>query len=237
MQSGSRSEPTSNPGTIPAARPPATPHNLEVASAETSQPASSADPTQWVDRHGDALLRAALVYARSLPDAEDLVQETLLAAIGAAASFRGHASERTWLIGILRHKAIDYIRRQARQPRDSEPFEPGGPAVCFDALGRWRTTLGESTKGTDETDFHAALYGCLTALPPRLRAAFCLKELSSLSTHEICQVLNIRPTNLWTQLHRARLFLRECLGSRVGARRSAGEAGPGTGERPKQDGI
>ncbi|WP_288054792.1 sigma factor [Methylobacter sp.] len=61
-------------------------------------------PDQWLDLHGDILYRYAFVRVRVPEIAEDLVQETLLGALKANAGYAGEASERTWLIGILKHK-------------------------------------------------------------------------------------------------------------------------------------
>ncbi len=72
-------------------------------------------PEQWLDAHGDALYRYALVRLRDAHKAEEAVQETLLAALQARERFSGGASVRTWLIGILKHKILDQFRREARE--------------------------------------------------------------------------------------------------------------------------
>ena len=71
------------------------------------------DPEDWVDRHGDALYRYALLRLRSPDLAADVVQETFLEALRARSSFSGRSSERTWLVGILRHKIVDHLRKSA----------------------------------------------------------------------------------------------------------------------------
>ena len=68
-------------------------------------------PEDWVDLHGDGLYRYALLRLRSPDLAADVVQETFLEALRARSSFSGHSSERTWLVGILRHKIVDHFRR------------------------------------------------------------------------------------------------------------------------------
>ena len=72
------------------------------------------DPNKWLDSHGDYLYRYALVRVREAVVAEDLLQETLLAAVGAYQGHAGRSSERTWLVGIMKHKVIDYFRRVTR---------------------------------------------------------------------------------------------------------------------------
>ncbi len=68
-----------------------------------------------VDRHADALYGYALKRVMDTNTAEDLVQETYLAVLKAPGSFAGRAAERTWLIGILKHKIADHFRQQCRE--------------------------------------------------------------------------------------------------------------------------
>ena len=67
------------------------------------------DPQRWVDAYGDFLYRFALVRVRDRDIAEELVQDTLLASLQAQERFTGQSSERTWMVGILKHKMIDYF--------------------------------------------------------------------------------------------------------------------------------
>src|SRR6266566_1981692 len=69
----------------------------------------------WVDDHGECLYRYALVRVRKLEVAEDLVQETFLAAARGYEKFGGRSSERSWLVGILKNKIIDHFRRLGRE--------------------------------------------------------------------------------------------------------------------------
>jgi RNA polymerase sigma-70 factor (ECF subfamily) len=73
------------------------------------------DPATWVDRHGDFLFRYAITRLGNQAVAEDLVQETFLAALRAGKNFFGRSAERTWFVGILKHKIVDYLRRQGRE--------------------------------------------------------------------------------------------------------------------------
>jgi RNA polymerase sigma factor (sigma-70 family) len=78
------------------------------------------EAARWLEEHGDALYSYALPRVRNADAAEDLVQETLLAAIKGRKSFAGRSAERTWLTGILKHKLIDHLRKSARQRPLSE---------------------------------------------------------------------------------------------------------------------
>src|SRR5215510_12490677 len=92
------------------------------------------DPTIWLERHGDYLYRYAMLRLRDSSAAEDVVQETLLAALKSAARFAGASSERTWLVGILKHKISDWFRRQ-RETTDSINSDE----EFFDKDGFWKS--------------------------------------------------------------------------------------------------
>ena len=177
-----------------------------------------AEPECWVDRHGDVLYRYALLRLRSADRAADVVQETFVEALRARASFAGKSSERTWLIGILRHKIIDQVRRLARAPGGSNgvPLD-AALELEFDQRGRWRT--GPSAWNCDPShsveirEFWEVFGGCLAKLPKGIAEAFFMRELDGMTAAEIQEVLGISPANFWKRLHRARLLLRQCLES------------------------
>ena len=73
------------------------------------------DPDHWVDAYGDYLYRCALQKVRDPAIAEDLVQETFLAALKSQKSFQGKASEKNWLVGILKNKVMDFWRKKSRE--------------------------------------------------------------------------------------------------------------------------
>jgi RNA polymerase sigma-70 factor (ECF subfamily) len=185
-----------------------------------------ADPERWLDRHGSGLYRYALLRLRSPDLAADIVQDTFVEALRVRGSFAGLSSERTWLIGILRHKILDHLRRSARAPAavNGAPRELAH-ASAFDARGRWRAEpaswAGEPSKQLETREFWDVFGQCLAKLPGSLAEAFLLRELDGLSSDEVQQVLGITPANLWKRLHRARSLLRDCLESNwFGARTS-----------------
>src|SRR5215469_17851973 len=75
----------------------------------------SVDPECWLDEYGDALFSFAMLRVRDRSTAQDIVQETFLAALKARQSFAGRSTERSWLFGILRNKLVDYYRLQSRE--------------------------------------------------------------------------------------------------------------------------
>jgi RNA polymerase sigma-70 factor (ECF subfamily) len=186
--------------------------------AQTEPAAASLDPRAWLESHGDYLYRYAVRRARTVSAAEDLVQETLLAAWQGRDGFAGAASERSWLTAILKRKIVDAIRRQARDvaatgapaDADADRFDP------FDRSGHWKRTpkdwgAGGPAEHLNREEFWAVLHTCLGKLPPRLHEAFLLRYLDERPGEDVCADLGITPANLWTMLHRARLRLCWCL--------------------------
>ena len=182
---------------------------------QPAAPQALSDPNTWLDRHGDVLFQHALHRVRRRESAEELVQETLLAALRGYHDFEGRSSERTWLVAIMRRKIIDHIRDGASQNR--EPIgEPDGSEVsAFNHRGKWSVSPGawprDPEVAMEKEEFWTAFDECFGGLSPSLADAFCLCELENASSQEACKVLGISTSNLWTRLHRARLLLRRCL--------------------------
>ena len=172
------------------------------------------DPELWLDAHGDALYAFALRRLGEAHRAEDAVQETLLAGLQARQRFAGDAAERTWLMGILRHKVTDQLRRQYRDGAGADQSEAAADDALFDGSGHWRSPIApwaDPERSLEQGQFWEALEACLDALPPRLGRAFLLKEVDGLGGAEVCEALSLTRGNLWVMLSRARRRLRQCL--------------------------
>ena len=176
-----------------------------------------ADFRSQVENLRPYLLRYASLQLRDAAAAEDAVQEALLAALAGEANFAGRSNLRTWLTGILKHKIVDAIRRQMREPAAAEPGS-GSDSEEFDGLfdrrGHWAETpdAWEQPEGAlGQKQFLAALEACLRALPERTARVFMMREHLGAETGEICKELSITPTHCWVLLYRARMTLRECL--------------------------
>jgi RNA polymerase sigma-70 factor, ECF subfamily len=174
------------------------------------------DPDAWVTQHGDMLYRYAYVRLKDHAVAQDLVQETFLAAMKAQKRFEGRSSERSWLMGILRHKLIDYLRKAAREVKIDD-IQPEGfeDSLLFKESGipHWRPPKWQFNprKVFEQKEFWDIFSTCLAGLDEKQNLAFTLKELEGLSTEEICQELGVNPTYLWVILYRARNQLKTCL--------------------------
>ncbi|GAB4176404.1 MAG: sigma-70 family RNA polymerase sigma factor [Geothermobacteraceae bacterium] len=197
---------------------PSQPNNT-LPNASSQDTAES--PLRWLEEHGDVLYRMALVRVGKPDLAEDLVQDTLIAAWQARESFAGRSSARTWLVAILKRKVIDHFRRSWRHV--DLPGELTIDDLSDDFITRgenaeqWKPERAPSEWGdTPEALLHnrqlgSALRQCLAQLPESLAAIFAVREIDGLTTEEICQEFSLSPSNLWTMLHRARARLRRCL--------------------------
>jgi len=167
--------------------------------------------------HRAYLLRVAVLQLRDNEVAEDVVQDTLLAALQGASGFSGRSSLKTWLTGILKHKIVDAIRRKSREPvlasLDEETHIDDLDAL-FDESGHWDNPpadWGDPESALSRQQFLQVMQSCLEKLPPNTARVFMMREVMDLDSDEICKELSITSTNLWVILYRARMALRQCL--------------------------
>jgi RNA polymerase sigma-70 factor (ECF subfamily) len=166
---------------------------------------------EWPARYGDALYRYALDRLRRTHEAEEAVQDTLLAALKARAQFAGRSHPRTWLMGILKRKVADRLRAAARRAPETDPKDLD---VLFNAGGKWRTWPGrwaDPAAAAERSEFWVVVRRCLANLPSRMAGAFVLRTLDGQEPSEVCRELALAPGHLWVLLHRARLRLVRCL--------------------------
>ena len=198
---------------------------------ETTNENQRPDPSGWLDSHGDYLYRYALARVGNKAVAEELLRETLLAAIGSCHNHAGRSAERTWLVGIMRHKAIDHLRHIARtapfqlttaSDEGLDFFEDSGPQQ-----GHWRDDQAPLSWSVDAAnlresrEFWETFDRCLSRLPRQIAIAFTLREIDGLEANEICEILNVTPNNLCVMLHRGRTTLRNLLESEWFSHRAA----------------
>ncbi len=174
------------------------------------------DPSVWVDLYGDYLYRFALSRINDPTLAEDLVQETFLAALKSRRNFERRAAAKTWLTAILKHKIVDCIRKRQRERIiDNEEALDRNLEAFFNEDGNWKIHPSKwknnPVKHYEQKEFIDVLFECLTGMPRRIAQIFMLREMEGLKTEEICQVMEISTTNCWTMLYRARTALRSCL--------------------------
>ena len=164
------------------------------------------------------LLRYARSQLRNDTWAEDAVSETVLAALQNPAGYTGRSQLKTWLIGILKHKLIDNLRRHSRETSiftDEDTVDLDESLFLPD--GHWRefpSDAGSPEAALSERQFFTVLEACVELLPPTQGRAFLMREWLELDTHEVQETLGISQSNLYVMLYRARLRLAECLNLR-----------------------
>ena len=167
--------------------------------------------------HRGYLLRVAVLQLRDNDVAEDVVQDTLVAALQGASGFSGRSSLKTWLTGILKHKIVDVIRRKGREPAFASLDEESRLEdldALFDETGHWENPpadWGNPESALSQQQFMVVMQMCLEKLPPNTARVFMMREVMELEGDEICKELAITSTNLWVILYRARIALRQCL--------------------------
>ena len=183
-----------------------------------SEKSRALNPETWVDEHGDYLHRYAWSRLRDSNAAEEVVQETLLAGVRYASQYSGDGSERGWLLGILKRKIVDYIRRRQRYDRDGTSFEddPDPTSMLFDENGKWRNGVLPDTPDAvvASREIWEVVRGCLNTIPKGQADVFVLSVMEDMESAEVCKQLGITPSNLWVRLHRARLGLAKCVGTK-----------------------
>lgn len=184
------------------------------------QPAQQTfDADTLVDQYADCLYSYALLHVRDRSRAEDMVQETFLAALENYGSFNGQSSMKTWLLSILKHKIVDDFRKNWRQTQftahEIEADVAEGPSLAFSRAAsddRFASTQfhADPQAGIERKAFWKLLAEGLAGLNSRTATAFALREIEQLSTRDVCERMQISESNLWVMLHRARRHLREC---------------------------
>jgi RNA polymerase sigma-70 factor (ECF subfamily) len=168
--------------------------------------------SRWVEKYTEDMLSWAFHKVSNIELAKDLVQDTFLVAAEKFDSFKGNSSPKTWLFSILNHKIIDHYRKRVNQTVNFENHS------FFDAGGAWNETQkpkdwgGENEKHLlDNDEFRMILNKCLDALPEQWSTCVKLKYLTEKKGEEICQEMEITPSNFWQIVHRAKLQLRDCV--------------------------
>ncbi len=183
---------------------------------------SRLDYNTWADKYTDYLFSFAYYKVGRKEEAEDLVQETFLSAFKRRETYNGTASEKTWLMAILKNKIVDYYRK----PKITNSFstyldqtEESFEHLFFDQnnYGRWNKKVMDNyfSKAADgyliSREFQKFLNLCLEKMPPKLKAVFVSKYLDDERTENICKEHHITPSNYWVIIFRSKAILRTCL--------------------------
>lgn len=170
----------------------------------------------WVEQYADILYRFALVRVQNPIVAEDLVQETFVAALKSQSAFRNRSSHQTWLIGILKHKIIDHFRSQNKtisieettlSDFKTEDVRSGSKAPKM-PVREWNIS---PERIVEDIAFRETLQKCLDRLPEKAKQLFLMREADEVESAELCKIFGMTATNLWVTLHRSRNQLKNCL--------------------------
>ena len=178
-------------------------------------PEHQINPNKWIDLYSDYLFNYTITRVRDRDTAQDLVQDTFFAGLKSMKNFKGEASERTWLISILKRKIIDHYRKINSKKGKAEV------RVNFnsdsDNEGDWiEQRVADPFDKTAEnnlenTELGLAIHNCMGKLPEKQAQVFKMKTMLNYETEAICNELNITASNLWVIIHRARTALASCL--------------------------
>jgi RNA polymerase sigma-70 factor (ECF subfamily) len=176
------------------------------------------DTDRWLEDYGDYLFRYAFTKLKDTHLAEDMVQETFIAAFAARERFSARASVRTWLTTIMNHKIVDHWRSTGKEITVSDLMDPAdnlsGADEFFDHAGQWADIPNPYPKpeaALENKQFWKIFEHCLSRLKPQQAEVFLAKEVHGLSNDEICKSHALSASNVWVLLHRARLALSKCL--------------------------
>ena len=174
----------------------------------------------WVGLYSDLLYSWALHKTSSKETAEDLVQETFLAAFHKIESFQGKSQPKTWLFSILNNKIIDYYRLSAKTTNInfslSESTANQRSENLFTETGCWKDQeinpiWEQEQELLDNPEFNNVMHDCLEELPKKWKIAITSKYLTDKKAEEICQELEITASNYWQIVHRGKLLIKKCL--------------------------
>ncbi|WP_418508401.1 sigma-70 family RNA polymerase sigma factor [Corallibacter sp.] len=177
-------------------------------------PKQELNPNTWIDRYSDYLFNYTISRVNDREMAKDLVQDTFFAALKSMKNFKGDASERTWLIAILKRKIIDYYRKinskkgQAEVRISYNSDENEGDWLEERVSDPFDKTAEDTLENDELGD---AIFNCLDKLPEKQATVFRMKTIEGLETETICNELNITASNLWVIVHRARSAMADCM--------------------------
>jgi len=173
------------------------------------------NPNKWIDLYIDYLFNYTISRVNNRDIAQDLVQETFLAGLKSMKNFKGEATERTWLISILKRKIIDYYRKINSNKGKAEVRITSNNDT--ETEGDWlqNRVADPFDKTAEDTlqneELGNAIFNCLSKLPKKQAKIFRMKTIEGIETEDICNELEITPSNLWVIIHRARTAMALCL--------------------------
>lgn len=177
-------------------------------------PSHQIDPNKWIDLYSDYLFNYTITRVSDRDIAQDLVQDTFFAGLKSMKNFKGEASERTWLVSILKRKIIDHYRKinsnkgKAEVRINYSDDENEGDWLEERVADPFDKTAEDTL---ENEELSVAIHNCLDKLPQKQANVFKMKTILNYETEVICNELNITASNLWVIIHRARTSMASCL--------------------------
>lgn len=181
---------------------------------------------ELVTKHHGALIRMAMGHVGDREVAEEVVQDTWMAVIDGLNRFEGRSSLRTWIFGIMIHKAKDRGVREKRHTTFSdfdtfdddhdESVDPSRFHQSGEWAGHWAFPPQPWDDQTPEKLLASqqavdAMNRAIEALPATLKDVLILRDMEGVEAKEVCDILKITETNLYVRLHRARERVRQAV--------------------------
>ena len=191
---------------------------------------------ELVNQHHGMLIQMAMGYVADREVAEEVVQDTWMAVIESLNRFEGRSSLRTWVCGILIHKAKDRGVREKRHTTfsDFESYDDDNEEAVdpsrFQQSGEWAGHWAFPPQPWDDQTPEKLLVSkqaidcmqrTIEALPAILREVLILRDVEGVEAKEVCQMLKITETNLYVRLHRARERVRVAVETYLEGRKQA----------------
>jgi RNA polymerase sigma-70 factor (ECF subfamily) len=178
-------------------------HRL-VEAARRGDPAAR---EQIVLQHQKMVYNLALRMMHNRDDAAVVLQETFLKAFAALPRFRSGSRLKTWIYRIATNEALQLLRRRGRQTFVDLEYVEADPERDFTYVAQ---KLDHSPLDLlENAELRERLESAIGRLPPKHRAAFILVDLEGLSLKEAARAVDGTIAALKTNLHRARIFLRD----------------------------
>lgn len=178
-------------------------------------PKHQINPDNWINNYSDYLYNYTITRVNDKEIAQDLVQDTFFAGLKSMKNFKGEASERTWLVSILKRKIIDHYRKINSNKGKAEvrisykdDSETEGDWLEERVADPFDKTAEDNL---ENEELGLAIHNCLGKIPEKQAKIFKMKTMLNYETEAICNEMNITASNLWVIIHRARTAMAECL--------------------------
>lgn len=181
--------------------------NAQSADMELVQAAQQGDQRalqELLSRHAPRIGRFATKMCRSPTEAEDVVQDTMLAAMRTLGGFRGQAQVSTWLYQIARSFCIKK-RRRTRSVIHADASLSDDESAEMRALSSPDPMADERM---DQAQLAEAVQQAMDGLAPMYREVLLLRDVEGLTAPEVADTLGLKVEAVKSRLHRARLAVR-----------------------------